>query len=433
MWAVLVQLMAYVSIVDFGMTGATGRLLVDHKDERANGKYGSLVKTSFLVSLTQGLIILTLAVLGAPLLTDLMGIPPDHQSTFISLLRIQGAFTAFTFSLRPLGLMLYAHQRMDIQACAEMLNLVAQLAMLILFLKQGCGIYSFIYANGCSLLLGPAFLLWNCRLLKILPQANEWGRVSGKIFMDVFNYGKDVFLMGLGAQLITASQTIIVSRCLGLESAAIWSVGTKMFNLIVMLMCRPYGMALPGLYELYVRGEHERLQNRFRQMVALTASLGVFFAVAFALCNSIFVGVWTAGKITWSPWNDVLLAVWLFVSSVQTTHCNFVNVTKKIGGMRYIYFVEGCCFITISILIGSHWKFPGIIVCSILSTMVFSCPYGLYLSRTFFGVKYKELIFDWIWPSLKLAALTGPIAILIWISTTGFSPLPRLACHGAIR
>ena len=126
MWAVLVQLMAYVSIIDLGMTAAVARLLVDHKDERRNGNYGSLVKTAFLVSLTQGVIILTVVSLGAPLLAELMKIPAEHEATFIALLRWQGLFTAFSFCLRPFGLMLYAHQRMDLQSCTEMFNQIGR-------------------------------------------------------------------------------------------------------------------------------------------------------------------------------------------------------------------------------------------------------------------------------------------------------------------
>src|SRR5690242_10743925 len=132
LWAVLVQLMAYVSIIDLGMTSAVARLLVDHKDERNNGSYGSLVKTAFWVSVTQGLIILMVVQLGAPLLASLMKIPAEHQHTFIMLLRVQGVITAFTFSLRPVGLMLEAHQRMDVLAHGNIMGLVLQLGLLVL-------------------------------------------------------------------------------------------------------------------------------------------------------------------------------------------------------------------------------------------------------------------------------------------------------------
>src|SRR5258708_40351624 len=58
LWALLVQLMSYISLVDLGMNSAISRFLIDHKDHPHKGEYGSLVKTSALVSMVQGLIIL---------------------------------------------------------------------------------------------------------------------------------------------------------------------------------------------------------------------------------------------------------------------------------------------------------------------------------------------------------------------------------------
>lgn len=432
MWAVLVQLMAYVSIIDLGMTAAVARLLVDHKDERHNGNYGSLVKTAFLVSLTQGILILAAVTLGAPLLADLMKIPAEHRDTFVALLRIQGVFTAFSFSLRPFGLMLYAHQRMDLQSYSEMFNLVAQLGLLLLFLIKGCGIYSFIYANACTLLIGPAYLFWNCRRLKFLPQADEWGSASRKIFKELFSYGKDVFLINLGSQLEMASQTIVVSRALGLEVAAVWSVGTKMFNLILPLMGRPLVASLPGLYEMGARGESDRLKNRFKGLVVLTASLGTFLAISFALCNSLFVQLWTSGKIIWSPWNDVLIAGWLIILSMATTHINLVNVTKQIGGMRYIMFFQGCSFFLLAMFLGCRWGIPGMIVTSIVCTTIFSYQYSLRRSARHFQCGFMELAVGWTRPCWKLALVFGTFAAVVWLATAGLPVLWRLCIHGAL-
>ena len=67
--------------------------------------------------------------------------------------------------------------------------------------------------------------------------------------------------MGLGYQLTMASQTIIVTRTLGLDATAAWAVGTKMFNLIVSAHVPAFGAALPGLYEMLVRGETRRLRD----------------------------------------------------------------------------------------------------------------------------------------------------------------------------
>jgi len=431
MWAVLLQLMGYVSLLDLGMTSAASRLLVDQKDERLSGGYGSMVKTAFLVSFAQGLIILIVVIFGAPLLAGLMKIPPEYHDTFVFLMRIQGAFTAISFALRPFGMMVYSHQRMDLQSYADMLNLSTQLILLSLFLADACGIYSFIYAGALTFFIGPVFLSWNCRRLGFLPKAGEWGHVSGKVFKELFNYGKDVFLFNLGGQLQMASQTIVVSRALGLEAAALWSVGTKTFNLVVPLMCRPNGAALPGLYELMARGELARLKSRFQGVVLLTASLGAFLGVSFALCNHLFVQIWTGGKIVWPPLCDVLLGLWLFILSMQSTHCCFVTVTKRIGAMSYVLFMEGCAFVVLTLLIGSRWGVVGMIATSILCTLAFSYQYSLRRSREFFQCGIREVACHWVAPSLKLAAVYGLLAVVVSLLDLGLPAFWRLVIHAA--
>jgi O-antigen/teichoic acid export membrane protein len=429
LWAVLVQMMGYVSIIDLGMTSAAARLLVDHKDDRMNGNYGSLVKVAFCVSVLQGVIIFAVIALGAPWLAEAMKIQPEYASTFILLLRLQGLITAFNFALRPLSTVLYAHQRMDVQANSSVFTLLASLALLVLFLWRGCGIISFIYANAITAAVVPIYLFSACRKLGFLPKAHEWGRASWARFQEVFLYGKDIFLFSLGQQLTTASQLILVTRTLGLEMAAAWAVGTKIFNLFTPLMCRPYGAALPGLYEMQVRGETERLRARFKDIVLLTASLGAFLGVSFALCNSLFVSVWLNHKIFWPLINDVLLGLWLFIISLQTTHINIVNVTKQFGMARFIYFLEGCFFVALVILLNGRLGLAGIIGASILCTLLFSYQYGLRLSGRHFHCGFKELAVDWVRPSLKLALSFGLFAVIVWFATLGLPILWRLVIH----
>jgi O-antigen/teichoic acid export membrane protein len=429
LWAVLIQLTGYISLIDLGMTSAVARLLVDHKDQRHTDDYGSLIKTAFWVSLSQGGIILFVIETSAPFLAVLMKIPAGYEQTFTNLIRLQGLVVAFGFTMRPLAQILYAHQRSDLSSFNDMMSLVCQLVMLWVFLTMGLGVYSFIYAGACYALVGPSVLFWHCHRLGFFPKKNQTGRASWMIFQDMFAYGKDVFLMGLGYQLTMASQTIIVSRTLGLDVAAAWAVGTKMFNMIIPLMARPFGASLPGLYEMLSRNEMDRLRHRFKDMVVLTSSLGALLGVAFALCNSLFVHVWTTGKITWSPLNDVLLGAWVFVLSITGTHANFVTVTKQIGGMRYVFFLEGCCFVLLASIVSAHWGLLGVIACSLFCTGFFSCLYALHRSRVYFQCSWPTLIIGWVLPSWQLLLMFAPLAVIVWFTGTALQPLWRLVIN----
>ena len=89
------------------------------------------------------------------------------------------------------------------------------------------------------------------------------------------------------------------------------------------------------------RGERDRLLQRFKNLVVLSCSLAAIGAVMFAVCNKPFVEVWTHGKVTWDSRYDVLLGIWLIVLTLVHCHCGFVVYLKRIGFMKYIYFIEG--------------------------------------------------------------------------------------------
>jgi O-antigen/teichoic acid export membrane protein len=325
--------------------------------------------------------------------------------------------------------MLDAHQRMDIMNNYNSYNLVAQLGLLALFLNRGLGIYSFLYAGVISAVISPLYLVWHCRRLGVLPQAGEWGRLTRQKFREVFSFGLDVFLFGLGGQLILSSQTIIVSRCLGLDLAAVWAVGTKVFNFCLPLVLRPLYMSMPALAEMIVRQERERLRSRFEGLVVLTGSLGVYLGISYALCNSLFVGLWTHGRITWWAGNDGLLAVWLVIISIQSVHCNLTLVAKQIGGIRYIFFAEGCCFVLLAGFWGSRWGVPGLVSLSILCTTAFSFQYGLRRSLKYFQMGVGAAVSRWLLPGLRLALAYGVLAVMVWLATKQLTPLPRLGVH----
>jgi O-antigen/teichoic acid export membrane protein len=58
LWALVSQLGGYISLIDLGMSSSVARILIDHKDDRQTGAYGSVIKTGALVGVVQGVLIL---------------------------------------------------------------------------------------------------------------------------------------------------------------------------------------------------------------------------------------------------------------------------------------------------------------------------------------------------------------------------------------
>jgi len=423
LWALTSTIAQYLSLVDLGMSGAS-RIIIDHKDERDGGAYGSTIQTFFLVSVVQGLLITVLGLGLAAVLGPLLHVPAAQQSEFFWLTIGQCLLLAATFLSRIAVYILTAHQRIDLVNYSQIVLLGLTLGVLYFGLAHGQGVYSTLWAQAVGWVSSVVCcFVWIMRL-RLLPSRGAWGRPNRARFWELFSYGRDIFLCAVGFQLLNASQTLIVTRVLGLEIAAVWSVCTRTYVFLSQIIFRLLDYSAPVLAEMIVRKETDRLCYRFRSLFTASVSLAVLMGVIFAGANQPFIRLWTAGRLGWAPINDVLLAISLAVVSGARFHIGLVGQSKDIGGMRYIYLLEGAFFVGVSLLLVHLGGIRAMLLASIAGTLLFSSPYGAWRTSRYFHLPWATVAFGWLLPSLRLAACLVPVAFLVaWLA----QPLsPRL-------
>jgi O-antigen/teichoic acid export membrane protein len=413
LWALVSQLSGYIALIDLGMAGSVSRILIDHKDDRQTGAYGGVIKTGMLVGLVQGALIVLAGTALSALAGSLLHVPLELRREFVWLMIGQSVLLGLTFAARIFGYLLFAHQRLDVNNYGSSVLFFLNLAVMWAGFAAGWGIYSFLIGQAVMTLGGIAVNAAGCVRLGLLPRGREWGVATRERFRELFAFGNDIFIYSLGGQLINASQTILLTRLLGLETAAVWNICTRPYLVLTQVIFRFFDYSAPALAEMMVRGEKQRLEERFKQIVIFSIGTAVAAGAVFALCNSAFVTVWTHGKIGWPPVNDLLLAVWLVVCVAMHMHTGLVGQTKKFHFMRYLFFIEGLVFVGLTI---AFYRFGGItamLVASIVCTSLLSLPYGLYRTRKYFGLSWRELA-GWHQSALVLAFWLVPTGILTW-------------------
>jgi O-antigen/teichoic acid export membrane protein len=435
LWGLMASISSYLSLIDLGMSGSVARLLIDYKDDAHGGKYGALIKTGWLVLAVQGLLIFVLGWIMAPLLSTLLKIPAGLEGQFIPLMRWQGTILALSFALRLFSHLLHSHQRLDITNYIQIGTLAIMFGAQWMFFDHGSGVFSLVWAMLISTICGGIaswFATWK---LHFYPKTGGWGQASWKHFVELFAYGKDLFLVAVGTQLIMASQTMIITRRLGLESAAAWYAGTRAFNLVCQALWRIMIVSAPALSEMMVRGEQGKLEERFKHILVVSASLSGVAAVAFAACNSLFVNVWTGlsghQSIAWPARNDVLLGVWMILLSLVTCHNYLVLISKQIRFMRFVYFIEGAVYVGMAWYL-SAWGLPAVIACSVICTAFFTYFYGMWRSSRYFDASLVQVGFTWLWPMWKALIAYVPIVAASWFLVLPLSPIGRLVALAVI-
>ncbi len=430
LWTLMASVGGYLSLIDLGMSGSVARLLIDHKDDPQRGAYGSLIKTGWCVLVVQGLLLFLTGFLLTPALATLLKIPPHLQTEFIALMRWQCVVLAVGFMIRIFSHILLAHQRLDISNYSQITALGLNFCLLWLLFELGQGVFSLVWAGLISSLCGAAFTMGACWRLRLFPPPGAWGRTSWIQFKAIFDYGKDMFLVAVGTQLLLASQSLILTRRLGLEVAAAWYAGTRAFNLVSQAVWKFSDMSGPAFSEMIVRGEQARLLDRYKSLVVLTASVSGFAAVVYAMCNTHFVNLLTHHKILWPSANDLLLGVWLIVMAVLHCHNGFILLTKQIRFMRYVYFLEGIVFVIAALLTTGWGGLPALIICSILCSASFRGAYGLWRISRYFQLRVSAVGLGWLGPMARVLVLFSPIAWAITWTTKGLEePMARFGLH----
>jgi O-antigen/teichoic acid export membrane protein len=432
LWALMVQVSGYLSLVDVGMSSSTALFLIDHKDHPERGEYGSVLQTGQLVLFVQGVLITVVGCFLSPWLAQLLDIPPALRHSFVVLTCWQSALLGAMMATKTLSHLLYAHQRMDVVNYSQPLGYAVMTIVLWIALRRGAAVYSVLWANATGWLVSTVILVVACAKLHLFPPPGAWGRASVARFKQLFGFGKDMFLISLGEQLISASQTILISRTLGLEMVAVWSVSTKVFSMVWLVTRRILDYSVPPLAEMRVRNEHVQLRDRFKAVTVVSASIGGLAAVLIVACNTSFVTVWTHGRITWTVGKDVLLGAWLIVLAVRHCLISLVGVTKDVRFMRFIFLLEGVVFVILASLAARWVGLGGLIGSSIVCTAGISGAYGLWRSSEYFGISMSEIGWNWLKPMRRSMLALVPLTIAIYWLSEPLTDWARVVLRGGL-
>ena len=406
LFMLLLQIAGYFTLIEFGMAGSTARLLVDHKDRPEDKVYGSVISTGALVFAVQGVIILLVGLCGAPWIVATAGVPWELREVAVYLLR----WLAFTFALattlKMLSSVLYANKRLDLLNISTAAGVLFGLVGMALVLASGGGLRDLAGVFVLQALLSLAIQALACWRLRLLPPKELWGRPTLMRFKQMFAYAKDVFLVNMGNQILEASQLIIVSRTMGLTAAAMWSVGTKVFNLLYQLLIRIEGTAIVFFSEMMVREEKERLKTRFRQIYQISAGLaavGLGFAVAI---NGPFVSLWAEPALAWGMPLSAGLAAVVFLNVVTRCNVDLIVHSKQLLGLRYVYFLEALLFVVMALLMTPIIGLYGIVASAFICVFAVRFSYTSLRVSRYFGMPAREISWNWLKkPLLALLAL----------------------------
>lgn len=341
LWTVVLQIAGYFALIDTGVSSSVGRLLIDHRKVRPSREYGAIFWGGFVVLCAMATVVAAVGLWLVPFLPDVLRIDDAMRPTFAVLAGVQIVITAFSLPVRVVGQSVLSASRYDLIHLCLSASLLANLAALWMAFLLGAGIYAFVWAGAAGLVVSAVLQVLVAVNQRTLPNRGEHCLPTRGEWRPLLGFARDVVFLQVGGTLVFSTQSVIVGSTLGLTAAATWAAGSKLFTLFLQVAGKVSEVAGPQMAEMHVAEDGGRLAATLRKILCFTVLTAGVGAIVLVAGNSIFVTVWTGGKISWPYTVSIFLAVWLVLSATANALTAHSVAQKRIAQLRYVFLLEG--------------------------------------------------------------------------------------------
>ncbi len=431
LWCAVIQLALFTTIFDLGMGPSMARFFTDYKEKADPKAYGDFLKSLFFVGVIQGLLFSLLFLCLMPQLPGLMGIPESQSSQFKTLVMLQLATSALGFPLRPLAQLLFAHQQIARLNGCYIVATLANAVVLIVGLKIGWGIYAYIAASWTAFVVNHTGLLFSVLKLRLLPSLRH-ARISLAMLKPLAAFSTNFFLITLGTQFITLAPGLLITRKLGIQALADWTVGTRLVLFAAQLVGRIPNSSEPVFWEMFAREELDRLRQRLLELVLVANSAAALFGATIVAMNVPFVTFWMASRVQWSTVTDLILVSWVVVSITALVFNMVPAMTKHLGSMKFVYLLEGGILIGLAYLpfvnLREYWQ---VALLLLVFECVFRFPYGLWRAWRDLNIPARSLAGN-LGRAFGVCLFLLAVAALMRKATSHWSPLVQVIVNALV-
>jgi len=400
-WALAQQISGYFWLLDLGMSAAVSRLIADKKSEVAGDDYRSLLLTGGVVLILQGLATVLLGGLLATFAPKLFGIPDDLAGSFSMTLLVLSFVAGLSLAQRCLGLPLWAFQRMDAVNFCTAASLLLALGTIWAGLEAGMGIYSLAFAGLPGVVVTALSSYRICKRNGYYPPQGWGGHFSWPHFRSCLDFGRDVFVIGLGTQLVNASQVMVISKFVSLESAAVFAVASKFYYLAQQICSKIIQSSIAGLTEIFVQRDRPLFIKRVLDLFVFVVACACWASCALIVLNSQMIFLWTSGKIFFTRLGDLFLGLLLVPAIITPLAIETFIAMGFLKSIRYLRLAEGVLIFLGSIASARCFGINGVL--------------AVCLAVGLFGLLFSLSRLNRALPGLGLAVgkLLGKVALLL--------------------
>jgi O-antigen/teichoic acid export membrane protein len=376
-YAILIQAIGYISLVDFGFAAAANRYLAQACGTDDGGlRLRQVMSTFRTYALFIALVFSSLCILLSIWIGPLLSLSPAVRSAAQTALYLIAAWAIIRTPLIIYGVSLVGTQNL---AAVNLVSIVGNTVRLLLSLglvAAGMGLVGLVAAHILAECLAMSLHTWVFH--RRFPGTRlTWGFPDIPLFKEMFNFGTKAFLLMVSDRLIFQSDSLVAGYLYGAVAASIYYTTQMPAFFLYQMATRLTDNSNPAINELYARGLMEPLKGAFMQLhrynliLALPVGLGLFFLSKPAI--SLWVGPAQYG-------GDLMVAalsLFVVIFTIVNTNKTLIIASGQIGTLSAFALIEGIINIALAILLGYYLGLAGIVWARVIANI----PTSYYVQR----------------------------------------------------
>jgi O-antigen/teichoic acid export membrane protein len=407
-WTLVGSFIGYYGLLNCGIGSAIIRYVARYAAARDDRSLNETVSTAFSMFTCTGVLAVVLSFLCAGPLAGFFRVSPEHTEDFKHVIWIIGFSTGVSFPGSIFGGVVTAYEKFIAVNFCNIGSTCIRAILTVLFLRQGFGLPGMAWALFISTLMGIGA---NAFLFRVYaPEIRiRFSLARKKILRQLLLYGGATTVIVIGDLIRSNLDSFVVAKWVGITEVGVYGIALLMVRYIVRLVATGMGVLTPRFAGLDGMGDRAKLQELFKQTLAVSSLLAFGGGALVFLFGGKFIALWVGEGFSESA---IILQILVISSAFAVAQNPSIGLLYALNKHHYYAaatIIEAVGNLLLSIFLASRYGMVGVALGTLIPMMlikVFVMP--VYVSRIV-GIE----VLSYLRPMLAPALVASGMCLLV--------------------
>jgi O-antigen/teichoic acid export membrane protein len=399
LWVLVGSIMAYGSLLDFGIAGAVTKYVAEYRARGDSERARQLIATALALYTIFGLIILAASVILAPLFPALFDVSPGQRDTATQLVYLSGLAVAITIPATTSTAVLRGLQRFDLINLVSVSGTLISTLATVIALLMGRGVVALVVIGITVTVLMQVPTIW--AIYRVAPELRfGFAAANRQMVRTVVSFSSSLFLLNIGGRLETKTDEIVIGGFLPLASVTPYNLARKISTLPQLLAEQFLMLIFPIASELHAENNESQLQLLYVISTRITLAVVLPIGCCLIVLGGPILSLWVGEEYAPYAYLVLILTVASMIDTSQWPAGFVVQGMARHHFNSVVAFMTGVTNLALSLLLVRSLGLAGVALGTLIPTTVFCLGFILPHVRRVVGIKWQRVFAEMLLPPL---------------------------------